>query len=126
MRGDMKTCSKCKTAKDLDQFYAKQTYCKDCCKAQQKAWAEKNWDRRLEINRQWTLRNHDRKLTMNWATNRLNAAIRRGEMVRPDMCQQCGQAGKIEASHSDYSKPLQVDWLCQPCHRTFNAAHPMS
>src|SRR5580704_4071150 len=31
-------------------------------------------------------------------------------------CQRCG-AEKSEAHHPDYLKPLDVVWLCAPCHR---------
>jgi hypothetical protein len=44
-------------------------------------------------------------------------AIRRGEMRRPDACQDCGRTDlKVCAHHEDYSKPLEVQWLCRPCH----------
>lgn len=31
-------------------------------------------------------------------------------------CQRCGSAEHITMHHPDYSKPLEVQWLCQPCH----------
>jgi hypothetical protein len=43
-------------------------------------------------------------------------ALRRGKLVRPTKCQDCGIECKPEASHGDYSKPLDVKWLCRPCH----------
>lgn len=46
----------------------------------------------------------------------LNGAVRRGEVVRPDECSRCGCAGKVTGHHPDYSKPLEVVWLCYPCH----------
>ena len=49
-------------------------------------------------------------------------AIRRGELIRPTVCEKCGEtAPKIHAHHDDYSKPLEVRWLCPICHR---AEHP--
>lgn len=41
-------------------------------------------------------------------------AIRRGELER----QPCGTCGNqpAEAHHDDYSKPLDVMWLCRECH----------
>ena len=43
-------------------------------------------------------------------------AVKRGQLVKPDCCARCGQSGSIEASHDDYSKPLEVEWLCSTCH----------
>lgn len=47
----------------------------------------------------------------------LAEAVARGTVIRPDNCQTCGKAGKIEGHHPDYSKPLDVMWLCPKCHR---------
>lgn len=38
-------------------------------------------------------------------------AIRRGDLVRPSSCERCGVDCK-----PDYSKRLEVEWLCKPCH----------
>jgi len=44
-------------------------------------------------------------------------AISSGKLVRPDVCSRCGKAGRIEGHHEDYSKPLEVVWLCARCHK---------
>lgn len=44
-------------------------------------------------------------------------AVERGDIVRPDTCSRCGESARIEAHHADYDKPLEVEWLCFPCHR---------
>ena len=43
-------------------------------------------------------------------------ALKRGILIRPDMCSQCNRSGKIEGHHPDYCKPLDVIWLCPKCH----------
>lgn len=42
---------------------------------------------------------------------------RRGIIKPPKACQRCKAKGRVEAHHDDYSKPLQVQWLCFICHR---------
>jgi hypothetical protein len=41
---------------------------------------------------------------------------RRGKLMRPDTCADCS-APPEEMHHEDYSKPLEVTWLCCRCHR---------
>jgi hypothetical protein len=45
----------------------------------------------------------------------LGNEIRQGRIIPPSSCENCG-AAKPEAHHEDYSKPLDVKWLCRPCH----------
>ena len=49
---------------------------------------------------------------------RVARAIRTGEITRPAHCEQCLMPHKyIYAHHENYSKPLEIVWLCSPCHR---------
>lgn len=43
-------------------------------------------------------------------------AVKAGRLVRPELCEDCGQPGQIQAHHDDYSKRLVVRWLCHACH----------
>ena len=43
-------------------------------------------------------------------------AIELGKLVRLSICERCGIKDRINAHHSDYSKPLKVEWLCFRCH----------
>lgn len=47
-------------------------------------------------------------------------AIREGRMEKQDFCSECGSTKKIEAHHDDYSKPLDVRWLCENCHKEWH------
>ena len=50
----------------------------------------------------------------------VDAAIRAGVIENPQVCYGCGckpPEHRIEAHHHNYSKPLEVIWLCTPCHR---------
>ena len=46
----------------------------------------------------------------------LNNAVATGKVARPLNCEQCKQERPVQGHHEDYSKPLDVIWLCIPCH----------
>ena len=48
-------------------------------------------------------------------------AIRRGELCRPSSCELCGAITLLHAHHHDYSRPVDVIFLCVLCHRTVHA-----
>jgi len=49
------------------------------------------------------------------AWNAVSNAIRDGRLIRLP-CQNCGDE-RSQAHHTNYSKPLDVEWLCFKCHR---------
>lgn len=53
------------------------------------------------------------------ARRMVRQAIKKGTLVRPLVCEDCGGTSKhvIQAHHEDYDKPLDVRWLCTTCHR---------
>jgi hypothetical protein len=65
------------------------------------------------------------------AQNAANYAISRGKLT-PQSCEGCGtEAFKthdgrrgVHAHHDDYSKPLDVRWLCYSCHADHHQTHP--
>lgn len=49
----------------------------------------------------------------------LGNAVRDGKVIKPQDCQSCNQpttSHKLHAHHDDYTKPLNVTWLCAQCH----------
>ncbi len=56
----------------------------------------------------------------------IRAAIKRGQLLRPDICESCGRGGEIQAAHHDYEQPLAVHWLCRSCHTRWDMAEPKS
>lgn len=42
-------------------------------------------------------------------------AIRNGKLT-PEKCWWCGSEEHIHAHHEDYTKPLEIMWLCRDCH----------
>jgi hypothetical protein len=43
-------------------------------------------------------------------------AVAKGLLTRPKRCERCNRQRKIHGHHPDYSKPLEVEWLCVHCH----------
>jgi hypothetical protein len=57
---------------------------------------------------------------------RIYYAIRRGDLVRPTICEKCGGSPsltkngrpQIHAHHPrGYTDPLDIEWICFKCHR---------
>lgn len=50
------------------------------------------------------------------AHNILNKAVATG-LVKKCPCRECGAKTKVHGHHPDYTKPLEVIWLCAPHHK---------
>jgi hypothetical protein len=66
-------------------------------------------ERVLGIKRRWAERNPEKRA----AHIAVGNAVRDGRLVKLP-CEVCG--AKAQAHHDDYSKPLEVRWLCPPHH----------
>ncbi len=51
-----------------------------------------------------------------WAHVCTASAIRRGLLIRPEQCEECGVEAKVDAHHPDHRDPLRVQFLCRRCH----------
>lgn len=51
----------------------------------------------------------------------LHKAIKRGRVTRKP-CESCGSE-RSQAHHEDYSKPLEVKWVCKKCHEAEHHPH---
>ncbi len=59
------------------------------------------------------------------ARRAVRTAIEKGHMVRPSNCERCGcdpgcgvdGRALVQGHHHDYSKPLDIEWICHKCHR---------
>ena len=47
----------------------------------------------------------------------LSNAVRDGLILRPEACLSCNSTVRVQGHHNDYSKPLEVIWLCEKCHK---------
>lgn len=92
-----------------------------------KAWREANRDKHNAYCRKWNNEHADdrREYLREYriahpermrAQGIVNTRISRGKLTKPMACEVCGKVGRVEAHHADYSKPLDVMWVCKKCH----------
>jgi ribosomal protein S27AE len=130
-----KECFKCKTIKPLEDFYKHPEMadghlnkCKICNKKDaintrnakidyyraydlKRAKEPERYKAATAISKKW--RQADKRRTQ--CHNAVTRALRSGTLVRHP-CVRCGNEKSL-AHHEDYDKPLDVVWLCQPCHK---------
>ncbi len=79
----------------------------------QKEWRLENGDKYRDYVRKWQINNREK---IN-AHAKVHRAVKNGTLIRSKTCELCGtDKGKMEGHHDDYSKPLDVKWLCRLCH----------
>ena len=71
-------------------------------------------DRRLNPPKRGSDTEHRR--LMNRAHGAVERALKRGTLIRSETCEDCGEGGRIQGHHEDYERPLEVVWVCIPCH----------
>lgn len=138
-----KRCFKCSTLKPLEDFYAHPAMkdgtlgkCKECTKADR----ARNYRERIEKYRDYERRRARTKHRRAWvaeqckksqqrnpekwrARSMVNNALLKGKLEK-EPCRECGTSERVEAHHADYSKPLDVVWLCFVCHRRLHGQEP--
>ena len=95
-----KICSKCES--NLDENRIGMHYCRKC----QNEFQRKSRKKHSELTE------GERKKAN--ARSYLHVYIRRG-IIHKKPCEKCGDPN-VQAHHKDYSKPLEVRWLCVKCH----------
>lgn len=138
----MKKCAECQEAKPLTAFYrhpksadGRMHICKDCHKVRMKTrrrtdqkvqeydrMRSKRPERKAHIQRtsdQWR-RDHQEAYR---AQTAVGNAMRDGKISKRP-CAECGATKHIHAHHADYSKPLEVTWLCALHHHRLHADDP--
>jgi hypothetical protein len=114
----MKQCSKCKSVKSESEFFRDstagdglQSHCKQCRKSNRKAYSYPESDK---TRRNKYAKSNQIKIQ---AQDKLNKAVKQGKIIRPSSCSKCGIDCCPDGHHFDYGKPLDVIWLCKPCHK---------
>ncbi len=129
MSANSKTCFKCGTEKPLDEFYKHKAMadgylgkCKSCAKSDVAANRQENIETHrakdrargfrgsMEYAAKYKAQSPERRAAQVAVGN----AIRDGR-IKKLPCFECGKPA--EAHHPDYSRPLDVIWLCSVHHK---------
>jgi ribosomal protein S27AE len=131
-----KVCFKCARELPVDEFYRHPAMadghlnkCKFCAKKDVSEHRLQNIDRIRAYDRERALLPHRKQaaklISDKWRSSdkrrnsahlKAGRAIKAGILVRRP-CVRCGNE-KVHAHHEDYDKPLNVVWLCAPCHKS--------
>lgn len=127
-------CSICKIEKENSDFYIDRSRkggihhrCKDCSRIEYRArrvrnadgykkkdarYYQNNKEKIKSARREYAKENYHKNL----AREKVRRAVYSGKLTRPSNCSECGKDCMPDAHHEDYSKPLEVIWLCRECH----------
>lgn len=142
----MKTCFKCGKSKSILEFYTHARMadghlgkCKECTigdttkrvrkLSKSPEWVAKERERcriKSALNRKKETPAEAKRRTRRWRKKNpekhkahyvVANAMRHGRIKKPKKCQRCGvPTAKLDKHHQDYSKPLEVIFVCKPCH----------
>jgi hypothetical protein len=65
--------------------------------------------------------NYRKKYPMKYATKIIFGNAIKNKLIIPEnQCSMCASTNQIEGHHDDYTKPLEVRWLCSKCHKQWH------
>jgi len=124
----VKTCNRCGVEKEAKEgFYNKDNTCKECRRKLVLAYRWNNIEKYRAYDRERGNRlpkeysheyraKHPKRYA---ATQAVARAIRSGVLI-VGPCEVCNTLDNIHGHHKDYSKPLDVTWLCAAHHQQWH------
>lgn len=98
-------------ARDRKRYYEQEKRRQQARRAYENASAEK----KRFYKRKWALDN----MVARDCHVKIGNAVSQGRLSKPDQCSRCGESTpsrRLHAHHEDYSKPLEIEWICSKCH----------
>jgi hypothetical protein len=124
-------CVQCadKCVRDVERARVEETLTKPkkASRSTKKPWliAKENWNkpkkRAKKVRRKWPNKQSVHDDPHRAARVKVAHAIRSGKLYKKP-CETC-QNPVTSAHHDDYTKPLNVRWLCQYCHDKWHSRH---
>lgn len=117
-------CRYC-NAEEYEYYVSDARACKPCIRTR----ARENREKRIEKYRAYDRERGNRQTLEDLqryrqenpekyrARSAVSNALRGGRLTKPDYCSSCGAKAVLHGHHDDYSRPLDVVWLCTLCHK---------
>lgn len=88
--------------------------CRKCMREQKSKYSKTEKGKRaiLEASKRAYIRHKEKWV----ARAKLRYAVKMGRLNKPLICEVCNLKKILQGHHEDYSKPLEVIWLCHGCH----------
>jgi len=138
----MKKCRNCAEEKPVEEFYRHPrmldghlNICRDCVRRRVRKHRQENdhvreydrerskkAERKEQRRKRGKLYNKEHR-ERRYAHGVVAQALKSGT-IEKGPCHFCGTTEAVEGHHNDYSKPLDVVWLCRRCHRKLHAIVP--
>lgn len=109
----MRTCSRCGKEKPRADFHVEPRVQDGLAAACRMCIKEKRAGKKRSRGKVY------RKPEKERARGRVRDAVRYGKLAKPNRCDHCGRCvpkALLDGHHHDYSKPLEIVWLCRSCH----------
>lgn len=121
----MKFCKKCNQNLEDDKFYPSRntkdelfSWCKVCTRLNRQKYYHLNKEKFRERRRKYLKKYYEKSelyKKKGLIGQKLKYAIQNGKIKKRNSCEICHNS-PVHGHHEDYSKPLEVIWLCPRCH----------
>ena len=117
----LRACKKCKLLKEDKDFYPVngkdgrlRPRCKQCLRKDIRKWQKT--ERGSETLRRASTKAYENHKEKWVARAKARYAIIKGLIKKPKKCEVCEEIKPLQGHHEDYTKPLEVIFLCYSCH----------
>ena len=123
-----KRCRTCREVKPASEFWVNrsgsivrlQSDCKECSMRRIREVQYPKMRHTAKFRAQDNARTHRYRSAHPEIVYAHSKAARHKKVLKKDKCEHCGSKGKLHMHHPDYSQPLLVVTLCNPCHEAIH------
>lgn len=112
----LSACKVCRSQKKKTEKYSDIETSREKGKEIMRKFRHNNPEKCKETHKKWRQKNKEKYNVKDF----VRRAIKSGKLHKPKLCEFCFQPKPLQGHHEDYSKPLDVKWLCAGCHKSWH------